>query len=143
MQSVRQLYRQTVAAQQGVAFSEQVVLGTVGGSALPTDASPNTTPPSAGRIVRAMAKSSICLCGQGVISGLVIPIALASITFQAWFFDATQGVWVQFTIPFTFAPTAVGINNLIFTAIGGWFGAQLFLQVTANTAVQCVTYGSL
>jgi hypothetical protein len=140
--SVRQSYRVTVAAKQGAAFSDQVVLGTVGGSALPTDASPNVTPPSAGRIVRARATSSLCLAGQSVLSGVIVPIALASLTFQVWFFDTTQAVWVPIAVPTTFTPTAVGINNLIFTTIGGWFGVQIFLQVTANTAVQCLTYGS-
>lgn len=142
MLTLRQSYRTTRAAQIGALFTATTVVGSVGGSALPTDPNPNTTPPSNGRILRLNRQPwTLTVSGLGVIYVTFVPIATASITIQPWFFDATQNVWIQFVAPVSSTPTAPGVNNLLSLNVFNWGGAKFFLQITANTATQCMLYG--
>lgn len=142
MQSVRVGYRQTRQGQSGVPFTAPIVVGTPGGSALPTDANPNSTPPSAGRILRFNRQPGVLTgSGLGVVFITFVPIATAAITIQPWFFDATQNVWIQFATAVSSTPTAAGVNNLLSINIFNWGGALFFPQITANTATRCMLYG--
>lgn len=137
-----------VRAPSSPAFGLAVWVGTIGGAALAADPNPNTTPPAAGRIIRITAKrGGIFPVGRlnqvSIINVFVLfaPIAAASITVQLWFFDATQGVWVQMGAPQTRTPTGV-VTNLFgaVTEIYGPFGSQMFAQITANTNTQAMAY---
>lgn len=142
MLSVRKSYRTTRSGQSGVTFTAPIVVGSVGGSALPTDPNPNTTPPAGGRILRFNRQPwTLTTSGLGVVYITIVPVALASITIQPWFFDATQNVWIQFATATTSTPTAAGVNNLQSINIFDWGGALFFPQITACTAVACILYG--
>lgn len=121
-------------------FSMAIWVGTIGGSALSTDPSPNVTPPSNGRILQySPRKGALLVHGGGVLRALCGVVAASSITLQMWFFDNTQGVWIPFAAPFTITPTGAATNTSAQT-ITNFAGAKFFLQITANTLVQALAY---
>jgi hypothetical protein len=121
-------------------FSLAVWVGTVGGSALGTDPNPNTTPPSGGRILRCLPRRGLLLQhGAAQVRLVCGVVAASSITLQPWFFDATQNLWVQYGAPVTITPTGAAANQIGVT-IGMVGGAQIFVQITANTLVQALGY---
>lgn len=121
-------------------FALAVWAGTIGGSALPTDPNPNTTPPSAGRILTIQPRTGSLVISGGtqlrVVAGVV---AASSITFQPWFFDPTPNLWIQYGAPTTLTPTGAAANAIGFNT-GNMAGALFFLQITANTLVQALGY---
>jgi hypothetical protein len=132
-------------------WAMSVWVGTIGGSAIATDPDPNTTPPSAGRIVRAspfrlaLFGTQTQTTGQpGFLTVVFGVVASSSITVQFWFFDATQNKWVPYAGPTTKTPTTNGANvitNVVGTNILAAIGCKAFVQVTANTNVQAMGYG--
>jgi hypothetical protein len=114
-------------------------VGTVGGSALPTDPDPNVTPPSNARIVRWTGRGGNMLAhGFGSFKAVIPPVAASSITLRLWVYDDTIAQWIPL-ITTTTAPTgAAGGVTLAPTALPG---SKLFLQITANTNVQAISYG--
>jgi hypothetical protein len=143
--SVSQAIRVGAARDLDATYSQAVWVGTVGGSALPTDPSPNTTPPAANRIIRVSP-----LKGVRVRSGtagprfMCPPVASASITIQPWFYDDTQAQWIQLGPPMSLTPTSTATQNFNGIAVNnttyGMSGAKLFLQITANSNTQALGY---
>jgi hypothetical protein len=120
-----------------------VWVGTIGGSALPTDADPNTTPPSAGRIVQVYPRrgSGIAQALLGTrISIVAGVVAASSITFQSWVFMQQAAAWFRYSTSQTIAPAGV-TTNAVTANLGNMSGARIFVQITANTLVQAVGYG--
>jgi hypothetical protein len=125
-------------------FAFRVWVGTIGGSALATDPNPNTTPPSAGRIFTASMRGGMLQThGTGRLTVVCGVVAASSITFQPWFFDTTQNLWIQFAGPVTITPVGGGTANATTIIIGNFTGAQFFFQITANTLVQALAYDLL
>jgi hypothetical protein len=130
-------------------FALAVWVGTIGGSALATDAAPNTTPPAAGRIIRITERRHAIFPSQtgntgipGIITVAFGVVAASSITVQFWFFDDTQALWLPYGAPTVRTPVS-GSTNLI-SAVAGTnltaIGAKVFVQITANTLVQAMGY---
>jgi hypothetical protein len=126
-------------------FDNIVWVGTPGGAALGTDPNPNTTPPAANRILKLTPRPGALGGFQGVIHCCPVPIAAASITFQGWFFDDTQALWIPSAIPITLTPTpgAAGLGNLQQFNVGAQMGVRFFIQIQANTNVQAMYYASV
>jgi hypothetical protein len=140
MQRVQQSLIQSPAHDNDATFALRVWVGTIGGSALGTDPNPNTTPPSAGRIITSSMRGGMLQThGTGRLTVICGTVAASSITLQPWFFDATQNLWVQYGAPATITPTGAASNatTIIF---GNFTGGQLFAQITANTLVQALGY---
>lgn len=137
---VNQNIAQSPLHDQDATFALGVWVGTIGGSALSTDPSPNTTPPAANRILRiSPRKGMTVLQGSGRLQVICGVVAASSITLQLWIFDSTQNTWIQYGAPFTITPTGAA-SNVAAVTHGNLSGAQLFLQVTANTLVQAFGY---
>jgi hypothetical protein len=130
-------------------FALGVWVGTIGGSALATDPSPNVTPPSAGRIIRVTGRRHAIFASQTgntanvpLITVVFGVVAGSSITVQNWFFDDTQALWIPFGPTSTRTPVS-GSSNSISAATGTNFaviGSKVFVQITANTFVQAMGY---
>lgn len=123
-------------------FSEPIWVGTPGGLALPTDPNPNTTAPATGRICRCATRYGQLACSVfGTFIAAAIPIAGGSITIQPWYFDATQGAWIQWGAPQAITATGGASSNIFFSGNFALWGAPLFAQITANANVQAMSYG--
>jgi hypothetical protein len=137
MQTVVQRIRKTRSPQPGATFTREVWVGTIGGAALSADPAPNTTPPSAGRIARAsVAPGIVAAGGYGICPTQAI--GGTACTVQYWFFDDTQALWVPYIQPQTIT---VATSPQAFVNLLGLEGAQVFVQLTANTGVQVLGYG--
>lgn len=138
IQSIRQS-----PAHDADTWAEQVLVGSVGGGALPTDANPNTTPPPGNRIYRCTQHTgslhqSTSQTGFINLHTIFSTAAATSITFQHWFFDDTQALWIPYNAPITLTPT-VNANNFNYTLTGigyVFLGSKWFTQITANTGVE-------
>lgn len=140
-----QSIRQVIAHDADSDWTEQVMIGTIGGGALPTDPNPNTTPPAANRIFRCANRSRALFanttststgCGARVATSVA---GGSSMTVQLWFYDDTQARWVEYDFPRTFTPNGVNpnINLALWNNVGAHFiGAKFFVQITANTGVE-------
>jgi hypothetical protein len=121
-------------------FALAVWVGTIGGAALGTDPAPNTTPPSAGRILTLQPRPGTFVpMGASQLKVICGVVAASTITFQMWFFDVTPNLWVQYSAPTTITPTGA-VTNLIGFNVGNLVGAPFFVQITANTLVQALGY---
>lgn len=121
-------------------FALAVWVGTIGGSALSTDPNPNSTPPSAGRILTIQPRTgTLVISGSAQLRVVAGVVAASTITFQPWIFDITPNVWVQYGAPTTLTPTGAAANAIGFN-LGNVAGAQMFVQITANTLVQALAY---
>jgi hypothetical protein len=121
-------------------FSLAIWVGTIGGSALPTDTAPNTSAPSAARVLQiSPRKGAMLMHGSGVLRLCCGVVGSSSITIQSWFFDNTQALWIQFGAPVVITPTGAASNTSTQT-ISNVAGAKFFLQITANTLVQAFGY---
>jgi hypothetical protein len=127
------------------AFALAVWVGTIGGSAIGTDPSPNVTPPAANRILRITPKrGAVFPMGQlnqanpPNITILFGVVAASSITVQIWYFDDAQAVWIPWLAPIVRTPTGAATN--VATANFSGLGSKVFVQVTANTLVQAMGY---
>lgn len=98
------------------------------GVAFGTDPDPNVTPPAANR-VKTM---------QRIFSGSntmrAFPIDGTTISLAPWFYDDVAARWVQYTAAAACATSSFGTSITAPTS-GGFAGAKLFMQVTANTGV--------
>lgn len=129
-------------------FSFPIWVGTIGGSALPTDPDPNVTPPSAGRILRISPKRGATV-GMGALNQAALTncfvifgvVAGSSITVQFWYYDDTQARWVPVNVPLTRTPVS-GSSNIIQGINVPIGGCKMFVQITANTNVQAMAYES-
>jgi hypothetical protein len=140
LQRVIQNVISSPAHDQDATFALSVWAGTIGGSALATDPLPNTTPPSGGRILTVAARGgSLQSQGSGRLFLACGVVAASSITVQPWLFDTTQNLWIPFTAAVTITPTG-SASNTTTTVMGNVTGAQLFVQITANTLVQALGY---
>jgi len=138
---VRQSVVQSPSHDNDPTYSLSVWVGTVGGAALGTDPSPNVTPPAAGRILVLLPKDgALQLMGTARLAIVCATVAASSITLQPWFFDATQNLWIQYGPPITVTPTGAASNIGALTTFGNYSGAQVFVQITANTLVQAFAY---
>lgn len=127
--------------QLGTGFSFSVWVGTIGGSALVADADPNTTPPSAGRILRQGAKrGGSMVSGQGVVRLFSSPIAGGTTTFQVWIYEDAAALWFPYAATFTVAANGVASNFNFGTNMCTRVNQQIFVQVTANTNVQAFAW---
>lgn len=132
-QSIVQSFR---ADDPGAPFVDQVVVGTIGGAVLPTDPNPNTTPPSASRIIRLTPRRpALAISGNVKITFVR---GSGSITTQSWFFDNTQGVWIPLGAPITLAsPGALSTTGAFMLG-----SAKCFAQITANSDVTVMLYSA-
>jgi hypothetical protein len=135
--TVVQSIRKTRSPQPGATYTREIWVGAIGGSALPTDPSPNSTPPSAGRIaIASVAPGLFASGGYGVFQ--VQAIGGTACTVQTWFFDNTQSLWVTW---FGTQTITLGANPQAFINMNGFVGARIFIQITANTGVPIIGYG--
>lgn len=121
--------------------------GTLGGSALGTDASPNTSEPAASRVFKvSQVRDGVMLMGGGVASNpSSIKIVIAdgtSMTVQMWFYDAARAVWIPFpnqasTLAFANSNLATP-GNLVYANMAG---CKIFPQITANTGCTVLGFG--
>jgi hypothetical protein len=115
-------------------------VGTVGGSALPTDPDPNVTPPSNNRILRCTAKRGALVVHPTMTLRVVCPpVAASSITFLAWYYDDTQARWIPL-VGTSMTPTGGASNIQGLGANAFLVGAKVFVQITANALVQAMGY---
>lgn len=116
-------------------FAYDVWVGTPGGSALGTDPNPNTTPPSAGRIIRVRSKRG-SINGHGQLSyRLSFIVTAGTITLQCWFL--LGGIWMPTSSSFTVSSSTNALN------IGCIAAAQFFPQIIANAGTPCLGYNIL
>lgn len=122
-------------------FGFAVWVGTIGGSALPTDPDPNVTPPSAGRILTNGAKRGGCLVvGQGALRIYAAPVAGGTISSVIWTYEDSIARWVPF-LQTVVVPANGSSSNFNFgTAMATRLDQQFFVQITAVTNVQAFAY---
>jgi hypothetical protein len=122
-------------------YSVALWVGTIGGSALPTDPDPNVTPPNPNRIFRWTSRRNTLMCmGAGPPNGAVSQVVVVggtNIDVQLWFYDDTQAKWVKAGGHqiLTSATSNVG-SGLGFVVMQNFAGAKTFFQVIANNGVQ-------
>ena len=112
--------------------------GTLGGSALSADAAPNTTPPTANRILRYSTQRD----GVMQFGGSLLRCCIAdgtTLTVQAWYKDATQALWIKMGTSLVLTFSGGNIGNPGGAAWGNMNGAQIFFQITGNTG--CTVFG--
>lgn len=109
----------------------------VTGSAGFTDADPNSTPPAAARRIAVINNPGVTTISG--VAGAVIRILAkdgTSFTFVPWFFDYTQNLWIQYAPALAVTLTTTRFQTV---NVGGFLGAEFFIQITVNTAV--TTFG--
>jgi hypothetical protein len=118
-----------------------VWVGTIGGSALATDPNPNTTPPSAGRIVQCgTTKPGVYQLGAGFIRILAAPVAAATCSFVPWLFDDTIAAWFQYLQQVNLSPNGAA-SNISGLTIGQRLNQKAFVQLSVtNGVVQAFGY---
>lgn len=120
-------------------FTFPVWAGTIGGSALSTDPSPNVTPPAANRIVRYGSRTNrLTVQGSGQLRA--IAVGGTTISFQPWYFDDFFATWIALGVAVTLTSANTTVTLAGISLLGGFYGAQFFMQITANTGVQAFGY---
>jgi hypothetical protein len=119
-------------------FAMALWIGTWNGSALGTDAAPNSTPPDPSRILRIVPRREILAAMGGSVSGQQGPLIRAiatggsgNIVVQGWIYDDTQAKWIKWGGANTLTLTN-NVQNLGSIVHGLILGAQFFLQITSN-----------
>lgn len=125
-----------------------------GGSPLPLDADPNTTPPPNAQILTLGHKRGLTI-NIGTNAGVrYFGIGgTTALTLQPWFYDNTRGLWIKFGAPpttltdnFVVGPPQSGGANVAVTACGAMIGAKWWPQITINdptTGIQRLGYDYL
>jgi hypothetical protein len=110
-------------------FALAVWVGRIGGAALVADADPNTTEPSADRVLRITAKRDGVMTFGGAAIKSVTAGDGTSLLIQPWFYDNTQRLWVKHGPVITITTATTNISTL---TIGNMAGAKFFIQITTN-----------
>lgn len=141
MQSIAQRTVMQSAQQPGMGFSFAIWVGTVGGAALSADPLPNSTPPSAGRILRQGAKrGGLIVSSQGIVRVVSVPIAGGTTTFQIWSYDDSAALWFPFAASLVIVANGAASNTNFGTTVSTRINQQFFVQVVANTNVQAFAW---
>jgi hypothetical protein len=141
MQSIAQRTVMQGPRQLGTGFSFAIWVGTVGGAALAADPLPNTTPPSAGRILRQGAKrGASMISSQGVVRTVSVPIAGGTTTFQLWMYDDGAALWFPYAATVVVVANGVASNTNFGTTVATRINQQFFVQIVANTNVQAFAW---
>jgi len=116
-------------------FSANVIVGTVGGGALPNDADPNEAEPPAERVFRFPSDLGLSINGQSRV--VIIIVGGTSLTYRGWWFDDTARKWFALGGAATITQATTNIAAL---GVGSMVGAKIFVQMVANSGVEQLVY---